>query len=291
MNAPKQTIVHSSIQKAEHLLGPAFAAMVEPHSRRYANDLAALETAHAAEQRRKVRQLVRRILRSYSAKLVCLVRSTKKTERRTVEWFEQAASDLRVWEDCGEPVNARAEPKSSGDGFRVICKFGPKRTALQTLCADMLEALFGVDPTNYLAKGRGPDRAADHLTRLIEESGYRFFVLADIKDFFPSVQLEALASIFDLPKVMIERCAHIGTNVPLRPHPIPSNTIDHRALDRAARRGLPQGSRASGVIAGLLLGRALRQIASADRVMSYGDDIAIAARSESEANALRKALT
>jgi hypothetical protein len=53
---------------------------------------------------------------------------------------------------------------------------------------------------------------------------------------------------------------------------------------------LPQGSRSSPFVASRLLGLALGQTASTDRIVAYGDDVAIAASSKSEADALSKAL-
>jgi len=61
-------------------------------------------------------------------------------------------------------------------------------------------------------------------------------------------------------------------------------------FDGTGQKRIPQGSRASGYIASLLLGSALEQFAPMQRVVIYGDDIAIGARNKKEAKALMEAL-
>lgn len=93
--------------------------------------------------------------------------------------------------DCGEAVNAWAEPKRSGKGWRPVCCFGPKRRALHTLCADLLSAKFQADEFDYQVKGRGAESASDRIVGLIEK-GFHYFVLADIENFFRSVQQQSV---------------------------------------------------------------------------------------------------
>src|SRR5207249_10278413 len=59
----------------------------------------------------------------------------------------------------------------------------------------------------------------------------------------------------------------------------------HYTLEKAVRQGIPAGSRASPVIASMLLRPSLEAsfAASLGRVVVYGDDIAIGARSKVEA--------
>ena len=71
----------------------------------------------------------------------------------------EIAEGLNVRHDCGEPVRAKVQPKSSGKGYRVTCNFGPKRRALQVLCREVLRARWGVSKFEYAQRGRGRDRA------------------------------------------------------------------------------------------------------------------------------------
>jgi hypothetical protein len=56
-------------------------------------------------------------------------------------------------------------------------------------------------------------------------------------------------------------------------------------FEQAVRRGIPQGSPASSLIASFLLGPILKALPCGDRIVLYGDDFAIGAFSENEAQA------
>lgn len=283
-------LVTSTVQRAEHLFGPDFAGQINDHAERHAQALKDLRKAVLGDQRRKVREIQHRILTSLSSRLVCLIRSLKKADGFTPERSRETAAGLNAWQDPGETVVAWLQPKTSGEGWRPICKFGPKRAALQTLCADILGARFGVDPSDYQRKGQGADRASDRIVTLVEEKGFAFFVLFDVKDFFRSVQQTSLQKALGLPEAVIRNCLSVGPTVPLS-RAGDTTIANHEAFDRAVRQGLPQGSRASNLVASLLLGPALRKVASADRIVTHGDDVAVAARDEDEGNAMKEALS
>jgi hypothetical protein len=104
------------------------------------------------------------------------------------------------------------------------------------------------------------------------------------------VQQSEVAALVGLPEAVVKNCILIPAHAPLSiMGDLPPNTTED-VLDGAIRRGLPQGSRASQLIAGMLLGPTLKHLAPADRLIVYGDDIAIAACNEGEATALKKAL-
>lgn len=225
---------------------------------------------------------------SFSSKVVCVVRSIKERPDLTAKEVEQIAAALDPFSNCGEPIAVKAVPKSSGEGWRPICAYGPKRQALQTLCLDILVARFGEDECNYLRKGRGADRASDRINQLVDE-GYRYFVLFDVKDFFRSVQQEKVEEVTGLPKEVVRTCI-LNESAPVHIVGYLPHKTDPETLHGAAHEGLPQGSRASQFVAGLLFGPALRSVASADRIIFHGDDGVIAACHEQEAVALNKAL-
>lgn len=280
----------SAVHKANALLGSAFAAQIRGHAEAYSAGLQRLGAASEAGDQRLVRKEQTRILNSYSARFVCLVRSAAKEDGFTPETISKAAQALSPWHDCGEPIRAWPEPKSSGEGWRPMCSFGPKRRALQRLCGDIITARHGTEPVDFLRKGRGCDVASDHINHLIEKKGYKFFVLADVKDFYRSVQHESLREALGLPAAVMNSCVLIGPDAHFSYGSLlPCLPIE--VFDGAVRQGLPQGSRTSTIIAGLLLGPVLREeIPSEDRIVVHGDDIAVAARDEMEAKALKEAL-
>lgn len=280
--------VQSAVHRAEHLLGATFAAEVRGHAERHEKMLQRLRAASLASDVAGVKNSQRLILCSYSSKITCLVRSVEKDDNPTADWMRATAAALDPWKDCGEPIHTWAQPKSSGEGWRPVCSFGRRRTALQTLVADILVAKFGIDPFNYLAKGRGADAASDQIVSLIE-AGNHFFVVADIKDFYRSVQQNKVESVTGLPKGVVTNSVLIPPSAQLTVNYLPT-CLSLDVFDGAVRSGLIQGSRTSPIVASRLLGLALGQIASADRIVAYGDDTAIAASSKLEADALLKAL-
>ena len=118
---------------------------------------------------------------------------------------------------------------------------------------------------------------ASQISSLMQEGVTDFFVLVDIQDFYRSVQQKGLEETLGLPKKVFDNCVLISPDVSLSIHPSTSTHTPHHAFDSAVRQGLPQGSRTSSIIAGLLLGPALRSLTSADRIVVHGDDAAVAA--------------
>jgi hypothetical protein len=172
-------LVMSVVHKASYLFGPSFSKEMRPHAERHSENLSRLRSASESGNRRKTREAQDRVLKSFSSRLVSLVRSLDKKPSLTRDWIRETAASLDPYRDCGEPVILRAEPK--GQGLRAVCAFGPKRSALHRLCADIITARFDCEPTDYLRKGRGADVASDQINNLVEE-GYEYFVLVDVKD-------------------------------------------------------------------------------------------------------------
>jgi hypothetical protein len=284
-------LVMSAVQKAQYLFGSEAAAEIQPHAERHCVSLEHLRRATKLGGQRRVRKEQTRILHSYSSRFVCLVRSVKRGDGLTWDAVKKMAESINPRRECGEPIIAWAEPKVSGSGWRPMCRFGPKRRALHVLCGDLITARFDPEPVDFMQKGRGADRASDHITHLIEEKGYGFFVLADVQDYYRSVQLGRVREDLGLPESVLTHCLLVGPNAPLAIHAL-SYDLSKEAFEGAVRLRLPQGSRASSLIAGLLLGPVLRDmtIPSVDRIIVHGDDIAIAARNKEEAEALKKAL-
>jgi hypothetical protein len=189
-----------------------------------------------------------------------------------------------------------------GGDHRPTVAFGPKRRALQQISRDILAATFPTQPFDFLTKGKGVDAAILHLKKLIEEHNAEYVVTIDIKDCFGSAIKEKVAPLLPLPRRVVNNVLLIQDEVAVIGHPghrvegdplgesSPSRTIYVEA-DEAARRGLPQGSSASGLIMyGAVLGPLLGTLSFADRLVLYGDDLAVAVRDKTEAEAVLKTL-
>jgi hypothetical protein len=283
--------VQSAEHKARYYFGPEFAAEVAYHAEHHEKQLRRFQRAVAAGDKAGIRTSQHRVLTSYSSKLICPVRSTDKEDKLTAEKIRTIAAELSPFVDCGEKIKVKIEPKASGVGFRHVCDFGIKRKALQTLCVDLLATKFGVDPNDYLTKGRGAERASDRIVELMKEKEkYECFILGDIKDFFPTINWEWIQSATGFPIDVVKHCLIVSDKPPLSVRiPLPPSTT-LASLAGAVRFRLPQGSRSSQFIASLVLGPSLQSLVPIDRFAFFGDDFAIAVHSEEEGEALTKAL-
>jgi RNA-directed DNA polymerase len=196
------------------LFGQQFAVEIEGHAHKYQVLLGKLATACACGKTKLARETQNLIFKSLSAKLVCLVRSLDGEHGLTVEMIRSTADQLDPFSDCGEGVFAWAKEKSPGLGWRPICSFGPKRQSLHRLVADVLQARFGDDKINYLSRGRGAERASDRMVELYKDHAFSHFVIADIRNFFRSVQVGKVSELIGLPEAILKNCILIGSTVP-----------------------------------------------------------------------------
>lgn len=285
----KSRISQSAFQKALYLEGKEFADSIAKHAEIYDRGLAGLTRAVASGRRRQIRTHQSRLLTSYSSKLVCLVRVLKKKDGFSLEDIYKVAAALDTRSDCGEVIRCWGEEKSSGHGWRPICSFGPKRAALQLLASDVLEARFGINQMNFLSRNKGAERASDWIVQKADEEEFSLFVLADIKDFYPSVRKEKVSEVTGLPTRVVENTILIRNDTYLSSGGFPPY-IDFETFVGAVLQGLPQGSRTSQTASSILLASVLKQISSAERAIFHGDDCAFAATSLKEAKAFEKAL-
>jgi RNA-directed DNA polymerase len=283
-------LAQSAFHIADYHFGKPFSEEIASRAREFASMLETLAKAVGAGHKRKVRATQNRVFRSYSAKLVCLILSFDKQHDFTVEQLEAAARVIIPVRDCGEPIRAWAEPKSSGIGWRPVCAFGLKRKALQRLCVEIINACSAGDEIDYLTKGRGAERASDRIVNMHDELGIHHFVVSDIKDFFRSVKFGQVSKLIGLPEAVVQnsllvnQTSHLSIVGGLPPH------TSLQCLIGTVREGIPQGSRASQTIASLILGRTLKEISSDQLAVTHGDDIVLGAESEKSAHALNIAL-
>lgn len=287
----RHPVVASAYQKAVHLFGVEQAVPLLPLLEAYPHQLNGWSRAATTNQRRVYRRAQHITLTPFAARVTALLQSTKRQDGFTLERLMDEASSLDVARPIDELVVARAKRKPGSPELRPILSFGPLRKAQQTICAHTLRAAWNVEPFNYLAKRRGSDRASDRIVALVDD-GFRHFTIADITNFFGSVQQERIGDALEdtLPAAAIEHSIVLSREAVLLTDISLHETLSYRAFDEAARSGLPQGSRASNLVASLLLGPMLRTIASVDRCVLYGDDVLVAHRSEEQAVALSKAL-
>src|SRR4051794_3468258 len=96
-----ERLITSVVHKAQHLLGPEFAAHVRPHAERHVSGLNRIRQAVATGKNRAIREAQNRLLRSYSSKLVCLVQCLHAHPDVSVDWIAGTAAKLDPFVDCG----------------------------------------------------------------------------------------------------------------------------------------------------------------------------------------------
>ncbi|MGM4889900.1 reverse transcriptase domain-containing protein [Tardiphaga sp. 11_C7_N12_6] len=287
-NGPR--LVQSASQIAHFHFGKSFSEEITHRARHVASMLGSLANAQATGNQRKVRAAQNRLFRSYSAKLVFLVICFDKKHKLSVKRLKSYAQTLNPVRDCGERIRAWAEEKSSGVGWRPVCAFGIRRQALQQLIAEMLKASASVDQLDYLIKGRGAERASDRIVYMHDELGIHDFVVADIKDFFRSIEIGQVSKLIGLPEAVVQNSLLINQTPYLSiVGGLPPNT-SIQSLIGTVREGIPQGSRASQTIASLILSPLLKAVASDQLAIMHGDDIVLGAESKKSANALNTVL-
>src|SRR4029078_1303103 len=81
-----------------------------------------------------------------------------------------------------------------------ICRFGIRRKAIQTLCKHILLAAYSMPAFDCSTpKGRGAEVASDRVFQIAAQEHCSFFVLADIKNFFGSLEQETVGKMLPLP--------------------------------------------------------------------------------------------
>jgi hypothetical protein len=211
--------------------------------------------------------------------------------------LESIASKLDAWKGSDEPVRGYWKKKSSGKGHRFICEFGIENRALQYLVRDVLSALLDLHPDQYLT--RGGVHAAITRTKQALIDGYVWAVELDINNCYASFDEEKLSSLLPLPKkvtdhVILSRYLNLSSgfssigNSPGDDHG--GDAITLGAIS-TARRGLPQGSAASPIVAEAMVAIALKAVPTlVGVIIAYADNILLLAKTKSDRDSMTKTL-
>jgi hypothetical protein len=237
--------------------------------------------------------LTNHFLKSGATKIVavaCEAKHDPASGSMPLAVLKARAGKLDPFLPVSEPVRVTLEEKGDGS-LRPIVKFGRRRRELQMMCADALEARLPASSFNFLEEGHGGMTAA--ISRLIEnlEGGsYDRVVTTDIKNCFGSLRQELILALLPLPAAVTQNVILIGNETQVTATDEVTELLqqypqyDLNFPDTAARQGLPQGSCTSGVVMSrAVLGPLLNATSFADRLVQYGDDVAVPAKDEAEA--------
>jgi hypothetical protein len=263
-----------------------------------------IRVARDAGKRKRVDYLGRQYLNSFDAKLTAVRKAYQKIKpyRRPDESELQAiAHCLDPWKGTKEEVRVIYKPKASNPGkYRVIMNFGIENRALQYLALRLLEKVVEPHPRQYLMRG-GVKAAIYQLARAMANGPVCAYEL-DIENCFPSFDGKKLPGLIPLPKevtthVIISEYLYLKGGTTTIYDPFGPADDDEWAckglLDDAladARRGIPQGSAVSNIVAEIVLALSLNAVPPLGMVFAYADNVLLLAATESNAVAMKKAL-
>jgi hypothetical protein len=255
-------------------------------------------------KKKRVDYLGRLYLNSFDAKLMAVRRAYEQLPphlRPDKAELPAIAQGIDPWKGTSEVVRVYRKRKSSKPGdYRLIMNFGIENRALQYLVLSLLEKVVEPHPRQYLLRG-GVQAAVHDLANEMAKGAVCAYEL-DIKDCYPSfdgkkLQLQELTP---LPKEVIDHVItsrHLqlkgGTNISDSFGPADGHEQSMKlttALADAARRGIPQGSAVSPIVAEIVLALSLNAVPALGTVFAYADNVLLLAASKSNAVAMKKAL-
>jgi hypothetical protein len=261
-----------------------------------------VHNAHALGQFKKRDYWVRTYLDSYDAKLLAIRRANKKfklNRRFDDKELQAMASGMDAWKGTTEEVLVHLKRKPSNPcDFRIYMAFGIQNRGLQYLIFELLKELAEIEPYQYTARG-GVKAAIMHAVNAMS-AGPVWAIELDVTDCYPSFDGKKLPGLLPLPEevstnVLISEYLNMkGGNITY--HFGPTGIDDPGApfmLEETlveARRGIPQGSATSSLIAEMVLAMALKQVPILGHKIAYGDNSLLLAKSEGDLVAMTQAL-
>ena len=288
---------HFSPKENRRRPGPFLRQKIEAARKKEAQLQRKRQCAHEQNDHRGVCALTNKLLTMPEPKLLavvdCLPRFSKadgpSSWRSDDEVFE-IAKNLSAAKAPRDHIKMWALRKDTpGRHFRVIARFGLRDSARQLLVKRAIEPLLKANDVQFGQKGRGRDEAIRHMRALIDERGFEWGSVIDLKSFFPSIDQEWLINELKriVGKEVTKSTILIGDERAIKA--IVHDRLYHSHMDakevvNQGRSGLPQGSRTSSAVATHVVASVLEQVQLSDEVslVAYVDEFAILGRTERE---------
>ena len=232
-------------------------------------------------------------LTSTAVRFVALVQGTTglpPSIRPNIQECKELAPALKLYGSVTEAVKVFAIPKSDG-GFRTVSSFGPMHRAAQWMVRRLMQP--HIHPQSWQYDFKGIHCAAEDIIKVLKKQPTLFAWRGDIKSFYPSFDYDKLVDQAPLPKP-VTAYAVLGRHMKVvngshGTHYM-SPTISSPILLLAARRGIPQGSSASPLIAAWALSALNLKAPTGVHLFNYADDFLLLGPSEDAVNAAAHAL-
>jgi hypothetical protein len=231
-----------------------------------------IENALSAGNHRRAKGLTRLYLSSFEAKRVAVRRANKKmhSDCRIPRNKEcELAAKLDPWRGTDEPARVRPKFKAKG-GFRPIFNFGIENRALQKLVGNALKpwSRHQISPVQFAVRG-GRHKACQAVLKGLDQ-GHVWVTQLDIRSCYQSFEAEKIPELLPLPKEVTEKVI-LSRYLTINPS---HYTMGHgtASLLAEARRGIPQGSAASSLVAEMLLAPIAHALPDGKCLTMYGDN-------------------
>jgi len=261
----------------------------------------------------KAAQFERLLLRSHSLAIVAADTAAKKLNRKqrrnlrrsgtrddvlqpgpTKADVRRTADRVNLWAASQEEVRETMLPKATG--WRHIYSFGLDHRTRQEMVRRVIAARGDLHDAQRSARGGGLEGVSRDVCEALR-SGYNYAVLLDIQNFYPSIGREVLATRLKMPARVVDanmspenfnvRTSLVGDNAQGRGStPLDGMTMFRMRSSRANgyRRGLPQGSAASSIIAEAIMKDLVQALPQGVVAFSWCDDILVLTRTRTDAD-------
>lgn len=250
-----------------------------------------IERARDAGDRRKVRYLTDRYLRSYSVKLAATAKINtilKGGERAKSKELVAIARTIDPYRPAAEQAHVVPIKKANGN-TRLLTIFGLKRSTEQRMVQQLLSRLHKPDPRQYAIQESedGRNGAAQAVIEAMRGEA-RWFIGLDIADYFPSINKRRLHNLLPLPHRVTDNviCPPTLDDIRVRY----DGLVDVLRLAEASQSGISQGSRSSPIVADIVIKHILDGLHLPATVINYADDFGVMARTKREVAAIAQSL-
>ena len=250
-------------------------------NQRFSKWLSHLEESCIAGNTDEIEPITKRILSSPRSKLAAfdfLARRGRIGIPSDYPAVKGLIENIDLFSPQTEPVRVHAKQKTSKNGFRAICEFGPEHRIAQR----MASAVLGIHhrPKPFQKSDRGVPKAIQEiLTRI--DSGQVWLAHCDIRRFFPSFTGKGLKSFCPLPNEVVEGVL-IGRSMVFDVSSSLHYSLD--VITEEARLGLPQGASSSPVVAHMVVSRLSASAETLEQLFNYEDDFLVLASTKAELN-------
>jgi hypothetical protein len=269
------------------------AIVTQKHRKRPTKQLKRIRDAVQAGKLPKARWLSQEFLRSHNAKRLAVrlaFRRMRIGSRPDKSELDPIAKGLDAWRGSEEtvPVDIRRKHNDPHD-FRRTMNFGIQNRALQYLVLLPLRELANLHPSQY--GQRGTHAAIQAVAKALTQ-GHTWAIEHDVEDCFASFDGKRALELIPVPKKVGESIL-ISEHLSLTSGPTlvysfgcegdaewwPNLHSDELAK---ARRGIPQGSATSSLVAEMLLAKAIHAIPPIGVVVAYADNILLIAKTKED---------